>query len=54
MKIGIKPEVERVARLLNIMNESEKATFMQLIDSIEKVTKEKRSHEATEETAKAD
>lgn len=53
MKIGIKPEVERVARLLNIMNESEKATFMQLIDSIETAIKEKHN-ESSEETAKAD
>lgn len=50
MKVGIKPEVAKVAELLRIMDANEKAIFMRMVDAIAETVKENHKNERTEET----
>lgn len=50
MKVGIKPEVAKVAELLKIMDANEKAIFMRMVDAISATIKENHKNERTEET----
>lgn len=46
MKIGINPDIAKIADLLSIMDSREKAMFMQMVDAIKKTVRE--NHEKDE------
>ncbi len=48
MKVGIKPEVAKVAELLRIMDANEKAIFMRMVDAISATIKENHRDDKTE------
>lgn len=52
MKIGINPDIAKIADLLSIMDASEKAIFMRMVDAISATIKE--NHNDRDEAAQTD
>jgi hypothetical protein len=48
MKVGVNPEIAKIADLLSIMNSREKAMFMRMVDAIENTVKENHKEDEKE------